>query len=346
MAGTEADSIRVMVVGLGAIGASCARAVQCEPSMELVALVDADPAKVGKTTAELGEYPPGSGKRPVDEPRAVAAVKQAMEFRPQVAVLCTSSRFDQQAPMIEDLVTRGVAVVSSCEQMLWPWYRHGAVAEGVAQAAKRGGRAALGTGVNPGFVMDFLPVVLSSVVRRVTAVRCVRRVDAALRRSALQAKVGATLSVQAFEQLADRGEIGHAGLAESAAMVAAGLSRQVEPGSVHETLEPVVAEQPTSSSLGLIDPGKVSGVHHVATWKGQGLSVTLDLTMAVGLDEPQDLVHLDGPVPLQLKIPGSVPGDSATVATLLNHIPVVHASAGGLWTMLDLPPGRCVYSGC
>jgi 4-hydroxy-tetrahydrodipicolinate reductase len=236
------------------------------------------------------------------------------------------------------LLSRGVAVVSSCERLAWPWYRHPAAGREIDATAKAAGRAVLGTGVNPGFVMDALAVVLSSMVRRVTAVHCERRVDAGLRRQPLQAKVGATMTVEHFAQLKAQEKIGHEGLPESIAMIAAALGRTCEPGSIQVALDPVVAQRPTPSALGLIEVGRVAGIHNVGKWSGDGLSITLDLTMAVGCSEPRDAVRIDGPVQLSLQIPGGVPGDSATVAALINHARAVHTAPAGLRTMLDIAP--------
>src|SRR5690606_24625381 len=123
-----------------------------------------------------------------------------------------------------------------------------------------------------------------------------------------------------FREHAAAGRVGHTGLAESIALIARGLGRHVEPGSVEEALAPVIAQMPLDSALGLIRPDCVAGIHQTAAWQGDDLRIELDLTMQVGVEHSRDTVSIDGPVQLHLKIPGAVPGDSATVATLLNHI--------------------------
>ncbi|MCX5660046.1 MAG: dihydrodipicolinate reductase [Planctomycetota bacterium] len=336
--------LRVIVVGLGPIGQACAKAIRVERDMSLVGLVDLDPSKQGKTLDELmatpGEPVPAdpSGK---PSPRVTNDLPLSAVDGADVAVVTTSSRLDVIAPTLRVLLDHGMAVVSSCEQMSWPWYRHAALADELDAHARAAGRALLATGVNPGFVMDTLAVALSCMVRRVRAVRCERRVEAGLRRQPLQAKIGATMTAAQFNELAAAGKIGHEGLPESVALIAAGLGRRAEPGSVKITLEPVLAEAPTPSALGLIQPGRVSGMRNTGHWSGDGLTIDLDLTMAVGLSDPKDVITLDGPVQLRLKIPGGTPGDSATVATLLNHIHVVHEAKAGLRTMLDVPPAGC-----
>jgi 4-hydroxy-tetrahydrodipicolinate reductase len=258
-----------------------------------------------------------------------------------VAILATASRFDRVAGTVRQLLALGIAVVSSSEEMAWPWYQHAALADRLDAEARAAGRALVGVGVNPGFVMDALAVVLSTVARRVSAVRCVRRVDAALRRLPLQAKVGAGMKVDEFESLARAGKIGHVGLPESAAIIAAGLGRSIGPGTVQTTIAPVVAEKPIASALGLIEPGRVVGMHNLGRWSGDGLAIELDLTMALGLADPKDVIELTGPVSLRLKISGGIPGDSATVATLISYARVIAAAPPGLRTVLDLPVAGC-----
>lgn len=339
--------VRVIVVGLGPIGLACAQAVRTEREMRLVGLVDLDPAKRGKTLNQIADLTgaapgpalPGNGSAPTVVERIGEAVVAAGGA--DVAVLTTASGFDVVIPTLRECLANKLAVVSSCEQMLWPWYRHAPLAQAMDEEARAAGRALLGTGVNPGFIMDFAAVVLASMVRRVTAVRCERRVEAGLRRKPLQAKIGATMTPEHFRELAAAGKIGHEGLPESIALLAAGLGRKVENGSIQVTLDPVIAQKATASALGLIQPGMVAGIHNVGRWSGDGLTIELDLTMAVGTPEPRDVVKLEGPVGLTLKIPGGLPGDSATVAALLNHIPVVHQARPGLRTMLDIPVAGC-----
>jgi 4-hydroxy-tetrahydrodipicolinate reductase len=320
--------LNVTVIGLGPIGLAAAAAVQRDPQMTLSGLVDLDPAKVGRSLRDL--LPTADAPGPVVS-RSIDEVKQI-----DVAIVGTTSYFADMAPILRALMARKAHVVSSCEEMLWPWYRNADLGKQIDAEAARAGVALLGTGVNPGFVLDYLPLVLSSMVLEVTSVKAVRRVDATKRRKPLQQKVGATMTVEHFNALKRDNKIGHKGMAESVVMLAAGLGRTVNPGEVIETLEPVVADRPIDSMLGTIQQGQVAGMNNVGKWKGQGLSIELDLTMSCGLDNTGDSVHLNGPVPLELHIPGSTPGDSATVASLVNGARVLPLAKPGLRTMLDL----------
>lgn len=336
---------RIIVIGLGPIGARTASAVRAADGLELVGLVDTDPEKVGRSLPELAGYDesPGAGEPPVAGDDLDAALRAV----PEVAIVATGSRFDAVLPLVQTLVRRGVHVLTSCEELVWPWYRHAQAAGELDALARENKVAVLGAGVNPGFVLDTLPVVLSSMVRRVESVRGERRVEASLRRGPLQAKLGVGRSEADYREVAARrggcegSEVGHVGLAESLAMLAAGLGRDVEPGSIREMLEPVLAEAAVRWAGGVVGRGEVAGSHQTATWSGDGLKLELDLTMAVGLQDPEDVIELHGPVSFTCRVAGGVPGDSATVACLVNHACRLPAMRPGLRSMLDVPPAGC-----
>jgi 4-hydroxy-tetrahydrodipicolinate reductase len=327
--------LKVIVVGLGPIGINAGRAVRDDLGMKLMGLVDLDPGKIGKTLDELDGGARDRG------PRVVASIDETLGAKPQAAIVTTTSYFDRIAPTLRECVKRKLHVVSSCEEMSFPSFRHKKLATQIDSEAKKRKVALLGTGVNPGFVMDLLPLVLSSMATKVTGVKVIRRLDAVRRRQPLQAKVGATMTPEHFNDLARQGKIGHMGIGESVAMIAAGLGQRAKPQDVTITLDPVIANRAMDSLLGRIGPGVVCGMRNTARWQGKNLSIELDLTMAVGAEDPQDRVELSGPVPLTLVVPGATPGDSATVAALINCLRMLPTVSPGLKTMLDMPPACC-----
>lgn len=327
--------LKVIVIGLGPIGINAARAVNEDPGMKLIGLVDLDPNKVGKTLGEL------TGAAKDKGPKVVGSIKETIKAKPQVAIVTTASHFDKVAPTLRECMKHKLHVVSSCEEMSYPALRHKALAKQIDVEAKKKKVALLGTGVNPGFVMDLLPVVLSSMVTKVTGVKIIRRLDAAKRRQPLQAKVGATMTPEFFRGLAQQGKIGHMGIGESVAMIAAGLGHEAKPKDIAITLDPVIANREMDSLLGKIQPGMVCGMRNTAKWANKDLTIELDLTMAVGTEDAKDQVELSGPVPLTLTIPGSTPGDSATVAAMVNCAKALPCVTPGLKTMIDMPPAGC-----
>lgn len=334
---------RALVIGLGAIGRGCAWSLLREPDLDLVGIVDADPGKQGRSLSELSHQPEPTPEAGGPTPRAQTDLAGAIDQgRPDLALLTATSRFDRTAPLLQTLIEHKVAVVGCCEQMIWPWYRHAELAESIDRRAQDAGVTLLGTGVNPGLVMDSLPLVLAGAVRRVASVRCFRQADLTYRRQPMRHKIGTMLTPEQFMQLARAGKIGHTGLAESLCLLAAGLGASVEPGTVAETIEPILAQSCLRLPSGDLEPGMVAGLRTTARWESGGLRLELDLRLRLGESEPMDKIVLEGPQRVVLKIPGGLHGDSATIAMLINQGRRIGGLPPGLRTMLEAPPAGCL----
>jgi len=320
---------RVAVVGLGPIGLETAKRVAVDGELQLSALVDLDPAKFDKTLAELSPGAPES-------PSVLADLDDIGDV--DIAILCTGSHFDRIAPTLRQCLRKKAQVVSSCEEMAWPWLRHPHLADVLNVEAMQAGVAMVGTGVNPGFVMDLLPVVLSSMTTGIRHVRVTRVVDASLRRLPLQRKIGATMTQEHFRKLAGANLIGHMGMGESVTLLAQGLGRHPMRAEVITSIAPVVAEHDMACNLGPIAAGQVRGMYNTGRWQGGGIEIELELTMAVGEKNPRDEIQITADRDLHLIIPGGTFGDTATVAALVNVARVVQRAKPGMRTMLDLPP--------
>jgi 4-hydroxy-tetrahydrodipicolinate reductase len=323
--------LRVVQFGLGPIGAACAAAVlERRPSLELVGAIDVDPAKAG---ADVGELLGGAslGVKVSDD-----AERTLARARPDAVLHATSSFLDRVAGQLELCARHGAHVVSSTEELLFPWERHPVLAERLDALAREHGATLLGTGVNPGFVMDTLALAASGVCRELRRVEARRVVDAGLRRLPLQRKVGAGLSAAEFAARKQAGTLGHVGLVESLQLVAHGLRWPLE--RVDEELQPVPAAADRVTEHLALKAGDVAGIHHTARGFVGGVErISLDLRMYVGADDPLDRVLLDGDPPVDLRVHGGIFGDSATVAVLVNALPRVLEARRGLITMLDLP---------
>ena len=320
-------SLRIVQFGLGPIGRSCARLVRARPALDLVGALDLE--AVGQ---DLGEVLGGDALGVAVRDDAEAALA---EWRPAVVLHTTSSFLGAIEGQLLTCVSAGAHVVSSSEELVWPFERDPAFAERVDKAARLAGVSVVGTGVNPGFVMDLLPVVLSSACATVERVDVSRSVDAGRRRGPLQRKVGAGLSEAAFGEREAAGGFGHIGMVESARVLAAGLGWDgVE---VEETFGPHLATDRHQTEHATVEPGAVAGIHQTATVRQGGvLRATLTLTMAVGAPD-EDRVRIAGDPPLDVVVQGGTFGDTATVAALVNTVPKVTVTRPGLRTVLDLP---------
>ena len=331
------DQINVVQYGLGPIGVETAKLVLAKSKssgLRLVGAIDIDPAKVGKDVSEILGLSEPTGIKVSDNAQQVFdAVK------PHVALHTTTSFLQKVYPQLTACIESGVHVVSSTEELLFPYDRHPDLSRQLDDLAKKHHVAVLGTGVNPGFVMDVLPLVLTGVCTSVRAIRVERVVDASKRRLPLQRKIGAGITTEEFEEKKKTGVFGHIGLRESLLFVADGLGWKFD--RVQEALQPMVASREIVTPYFRVQPGRVSGIHHtIAGSVGAKEILSLDLKMYVGADDPHDAVYVDGDPPVDAVIRSGVFGDSATVAALVNAIPLVLQSPPGLQTLKDLPAMR------
>jgi 4-hydroxy-tetrahydrodipicolinate reductase len=318
--------IPVVVMGLGEVGRAIARAALSSPDLEVVAAVD--PAHAGRPLEELVGLPCPGIEVSGELPRSVA--------RGGVVLHATGSRLDEVGDQVEEAVRDGLSVVSTCEELAYPWLTNEARADALDRLASARGVVVLGTGVNPGFVLDRLPAFLSQVTGPVRHVRAARVVDVARRRPALGRKVGVGLTEDAFAEKAERGEIGHVGLSESAVLVARGCRLDFDEVA-DEEIEAVIAEE---DSEGGPRRGEVAGLRQVARLFSEGREVVrLELDLHAGADSC-DEVEIDADPPLRALVPGGVPGDLATANAVVHAARAVGALAPGLATVLDLPSGR------
>ena len=323
--------IRVVQFGVGPIGASIARLLRQKKSLEIVGGIDRDPAKAGRDLGEIVGAPDAPWGVPV------SARPPAVLDRPVDVVMHTTS---SSLPAVMDellaCIHAGCCVVSTCEELAYPFRKHPELSANLDLAAKEEGVALVGTGVNPGFVMDKLVLVLSAVAQRVDFAKAVRIVDASKRRLPLQKKIGAGITEAEFHEQVAAGIIKHHGLPESVAMVADGLGLVVD--DISETIEPVIAEETVKTPFLEVAPGQVAGVHQIARGASKGEEkIFMELQMYVGAKHPGDTIELRGEPNLSLTIPGGAHGDIATAAIAVNAIPAILAAPAGLRTVRDLP---------
>jgi hypothetical protein len=323
--------IRVVQYGVGPIGASIARLMRQKASIEIVGAIDKDPAKAGR---DLGEV---VGAKDAPWGVAISADADAVFEKPVDAVVhSTSSYLTSVMDQLLACLAAGCCIVSTCEELAYPWRKHPELSAKLDVAAKEEGVALVGTGVNPGFVMDKLVLTLSAVAQRVDSAKAIRVVDASKRRLPLQKKIGAGMTPEEFRAQVAAGVIKHHGLPESIAMVADGLGFTLD--DISETIEPVITSEKVTTEFLEVAPGQVAGVHQIArgTFKGTA-KVYMELKMYVGAKEPADTIELKGEPNLSLVIPGGTHGDVATAAVVVNAIPQILAAQSGLRTGRDLP---------
>src|SRR3984957_5599828 len=310
--------IRVIQYGIGPIGASIARLMREKQAIEIIGAIDTDPAKVGR---DLGEVTGAT-----DAPWGVkisADAKEVLEQAADVVIHSTSSSLPKVMDQLLACLEAESCIVSTCEELSYPLGTYPEL---------------VGTGVNPGFVMDKLLITLAAVSQRIEHAKALRVVDASKRRLPLQKKIGAGLAEEQFLAQVNAGVIKHVGLPESVAMIADSLNLPVD--EITETIEPKIATERVQTEYLTVEAGQAAGVHQIARGLGAGKElVYLELQMYVGAKEPADTVELKGHPNISLVIPAGTHGDVATASVVVNSIPVILDAPAGLRTARDLPIG-------
>jgi 4-hydroxy-tetrahydrodipicolinate reductase len=324
-------SVKVVLYGVGPIGSGIVGLLSRKPWAKIVGAIDTDEKKVGKDLGEVAGLGHSVGVLVSGGAREVLE-----ETSPDIVVHATSSYLPNTHTQILECVNAKADVVSTSEELSYPYGKYPELARKIDENAKAQGATVLGTGVNPGFVMDTLAVAMSGVCQTVESVAAERIVDTSKRRWQLQRKTGAGLSVEEFQRLVREGKIKHVGLPESTMMIGAALGWKLE--DVQEEITPVVAEQRIQTSYVDVAKASVAGVRQVARGVSAGRQrVVLNLMMYVGAKDPRDSIRIEGVPPIDLTIRGGVQGDQATAAIIVNSIPNVVAASPGLKTMIDLP---------
>jgi 2,4-diaminopentanoate dehydrogenase len=328
---SQTGSIRLVHFGLGPIGAGVVRQVADRKGFKIVGAVDIDPEKVGR---DLGDVT-GVG-RVLKVKVSNDARKTIKSTKPDVVVLCTSSSLKAVLPQVETILSLRVPIVSTTEELSYPIKSNMRYARVIHQLAKKAKVAVLGTGVNPGFVMDALPIMLTGVCERVDAIRIDRIQDASVRRLPFQLKIGAGLTREQFQTKVDEGSVRHVGLTESVSMIADALGWKLN--RVTDEIHPKIATATVASEFLAVDPGYVCGiVQDGIGYRDDEPLITLHMEAYLGAPESYDSVEIIGSPAIKSKIASGVHGDIATASIVVNSLPRILEVPPGLHTMRDMP---------
>lgn len=321
--------LRILHLGLGPMGHRTV-ALARERGFQVVAA--ADPKVAGQDLGTLcGIEPQGVTVRA----GIAEALADLQGRKPDIAVVTTVSSLRLLESQVAELAAAGLSVVSTCEELVYPWLTQPERAARIDALCRDRGVACLGTGVNPGFLMDYLPVVLTSVCRSVQSIRVERVQDASVRRVPFQVKIGSALTLEQFAMKKADGTLRHVGLPESLDLIAHRLGWTLSGKT--ESLEPIVAAGDVAGGWAPIRKGMARGVEQVAHGFRDGKEVlTLYFRAAVGEPKSYDRVEIRGDPPMRMTFEGGVNGDTATSAITLNAIRPLLAAPAGLRTMVDI----------
>ena len=311
--------INVIQVGIGALGQQVLQYLSERDGVNVVGVVDLNPDLIGKDISEIVK----TETTGVVVYKSLEEAKSKAKEKPEVAVLTTVSSIEKLVGQVEEAAKSELHVVSTCEELTFPWKQHPKAAEKIDSICKEYGVSCLGTGINPGFLMDYLPSAFTSVCQRVDSITVERIQDASVRRIPFQQKIGAALSHDEFQAKKDNGTLRHVGLPESVDLIAQAMGWDLDEN--RETLEPVIAKEKITNGYKPIEKGNPAGVEQV----GSGF--------INGEEKSYDKIIIKGLPNITTEIDGGLNGDVATCAITVNAVRSVVGSVPGLKTMLDVP---------
>jgi hypothetical protein len=327
------ENVKVALYGIGAMGSMFARFLLEKHGAEIVGAIDVSEDKVGK---DLGEVLGLKRKTGICVSNDVDDVLSSAKA--DVAVHATSSFINDTYAQIASIVKHSVNVVSTCEELAYPYLTQPKLAKELDALAKKHDATVLGTGINPGFLMDTLVITLTAPCQKIEKIEATRVMNAATRRIPFQKKIGAGLTVEEFRRKIERREItGHVGLEQSIAMIADALAWKLDK-TVAEPAKPVISKRPVKSKEIKVETGNVAGLRQKAKGVMKNKEVIiLDFQAYIGAEEEYDAISIKGVPPINQKITPCVHGDAGTISMVVNAIPKVLNAPPGLFTMKDLP---------
>ncbi|MCL2204745.1 MAG: 2,4-diaminopentanoate dehydrogenase [Defluviitaleaceae bacterium] len=337
------SNIKVALWGFGAMGQGIAKVLLTKKGVEITGVCDINPALVGKGFIEaLGISGAAQG-----DVKITASIEEAVQPKScDVCILATDSFTAKAFPKMEALIKLGVNVISTAEEMAFPAAQEPELTKKLDELAKAHGVSVLGTGINPGLVMDLLALCLSGAMTDVESVMCKRVNSLSPFGKAVMEEQGVGISVAEFDKgVADGTLAGHVGFAESVAMIATGMG--LETDGFKQQMKPIVTSIDRTSPYGFAPAGHLAGVNMT----GQGLKngkVIIDMYHPQQI-EPEmegthtgDYIELQGNPPISMQITPEIDGGLGTIAMCINCIPQTINADPGVITMLDIPVPRAI----
>lgn len=324
---TRRKGLRVWQVGLGPIGRRMLK-LAAERGCEIIGA--SDPAYAGDAVSDVIGTEAGCNGCKVTKTGPSEALDLVLH--------ATVSELEPAFQQLVEGVTFADAVISTCEELAWPYYKYPQLSKKLNELAQRNDSRILGTGINPGFAMELFPLVMTGSVQDWSKITVLRHLDASKRRGPLQEKIGAGLSPDEFDKQKEAGDLGHRGLETSIRLLASALDTEID--DISTDVSPVLAERGHETQFVSVEPGHVAGVSHTARAVLQNsheTEIAHELVMAFGVEQSIDRVTIEGKPSFDVEIKGGLPGDECTAAVALNYANVIFAAPPGLHTVDKLP---------
>lgn len=321
----------VLQIGFGPLGIQIAKYIASKKTVSTLAVVDIDKNLIGKSLKSLDQ----ELSEDVFIYETVHDAINTTKVQPDVAIITTVSSLKKLVPQVEEVAKFGIPIISTCEELSYPWNLQPELSKQLDNICKKYGIACLGTGINPGFLMDYLPSVMSSICKDIEHISIERIQDASPRRIPFQQKIGAGLDLKAFRIKQDTGTLRHVGLQESVYLLANSIGLKLD--KVTESLEPVIAETAVASEAIKVKKGDARGVEQIAYgYIGETCMIKMHFKAAIGEKRSYDKITIKGTPSFSSEIDTGVNGDITTCAITINCINSILKAAPGLRTMSDI----------
>ncbi|WML35210.1 2,4-diaminopentanoate dehydrogenase [Clostridium sp. OS1-26] len=335
-------NVKVVIWGFGAMGSGMAKMLLKKKGVDIVG-VCARGEKIGKSIYELLEMERG------DRPEVIInsdIEKILTETNPDVCLCATDSFTKEAFPKLKVVLENKVNVISTAEEMAYPYAQDPEIASEIDKIAKENGVSILGTGINPGLMMDLLVLCLTGCMEDVEHIEAKRVNSLSPFGPFVMKEQGVGTTVEEFENGVKNGTLsGHVGFAESAAMIADGLGWKIE--KFEQQVKPIVTSIDRKSPFGFAKAGDVAGVSMTAQGWADG-EVKIDLIHPQQIEpemegtETGDYITIKGNPAIHMANKPEVDGGIGTIAMCVNMIPHVINADAGLKTMIDLPVPRAI----
>jgi len=328
--------MKVLQWGIGAMGSGMVRQILQRENVQLVGVIDANPNLIGKDIAEVLELDQPTGITISNDPGT--ALRQ---LKPDVTLLATGSFVDEVFDSLKMIMEAGSNVITIAEEMAYPWRVYPEKSRQLDEIARQNGVTLLGTGINPGFVLDLLVLVLTGACGHVDKISAARINDLSPFGPTVMRTQGVGTSPQEFAEGVEKGSIvGHIGFQQSIAMIAAALGWELD--EIKETKDAIVSKTQRESKYIKVEPGMVAGCRQ----RGYGI---MNGKTVIEMDHPQqiqpekedvftgDYIKIDGDMHIDLAMKPEIPGGLGTINVAVNMIPQVFTARPGLLSIVDLP---------
>ncbi|MEV4894502.1 dihydrodipicolinate reductase [Nonomuraea sp. NPDC055795] len=336
-------AIRVVQWATGAVGRYALRSVLSRPELELAGVLVYDPDKTGKDAGDLVALPRTGVTCTDDVERILATDADCVLHMPLPASYFGA---DQAADLetICALLASGKNVITTTGFVYPKSYGPGVV-QRIETACAEGGTSLHGTGVNPGFMSDFLPLALSGLSSRVDHIYVRESSDfrGHPSRQIVVDLVGFTRSAKDYIAAVRPYRAFQRSLfAESAQLVADALGVQLD--EVEESDEFELATEEFEIAAGLVREGTVCASRWVFSGLVRGRPfMTIEVVYKADAakvrrwPDPGFSIHIEGVPQMTVSVEEVSHGLAAAASHAVNSIPAVVSAKPGIRTLLDLP---------